>query len=85
MRGQTNPVAPWHDARTTTPIREATLSRRAKLLTLDVAILIAWVIGIRLILGEWDWFITGIGIVFLGARMAWDARPRRAPGTGTAR
>ena len=56
------------------------MSRRATLLTLDVAILIAWVIGIRLILGEWDWFITSIGIAFLGLRMAWDARPRRDPG-----
>jgi hypothetical protein len=57
------------------------LSGRVRLLTLDVAVLIAWVIGIRLILGEWDWFIT----VFLGARMAWDARPRRDPGTEVAR
>lgn len=55
------------------------MSRRARLLTLDVVVLIAWVIGIRLILGEWDWLITGIGAVFLGARMAWDARPRRDP------
>ncbi|MUN63660.1 hypothetical protein GMA12_10965 [Kocuria sediminis] len=61
------------------------MSGRAKLLTLDVAVLIAWVIGIRLILGEWNWFITGIGIVFLGTRMAWDARPRRDPGTEMAR
>ena len=55
------------------------------MLTLDVVILIAWVIGIRLILGEWDWFITGIGAVFLGARMAWDARPRRDPGMEASR
>ena len=59
------------------------MSRRAKLLTLDLVILIAWVIGIRVILGEWDWFITGIGIVLLGARMVWDARPRRDPGMKT--
>ena len=52
---------------------------------LDVIILIAWVIGIRLILGEWDWLITGIGAVFLGARMAWDARPRRDPGMEASR
>ncbi|WIG18808.1 hypothetical protein [Kocuria rosea] len=57
------------------------MSRRANLLTLDAGILIAWVIGIRIILGEWDWLITGLGIVALGARMAWDARPRRNPGT----
>lgn len=61
------------------------MSRRAKLLTLDVVVLIAWVIGIRLILGEWDWFITGIGAVFLGTRMAWDARPRRDPGMEASR
>ncbi|GEO96433.1 hypothetical protein [Kocuria turfanensis] len=61
------------------------MSRRAKLLTLDVIILVAWVIGIRIILGEWDWLITGIGIVALGARMAWDARPRRDPGMETPR
>jgi hypothetical protein len=47
---------------------------------LDAVILIAWVIGIRIILREWDWLITGLGIVALGARMAWDARPRRDPG-----
>ena len=61
------------------------MSRRVRLLTLDVVILIAWVIGIRLILGEWDWLITGIGAVFLGARMAWDARPRRDPGMEASR
>ncbi|WP_172604340.1 hypothetical protein [Kocuria rosea] len=52
---------------------------------MDVVVLIAWVIGIRLILGEWDWFITGIGAVFLGTRMAWDARPRRDPGMEASR
>lgn len=57
------------------------MSGRAEPLTLDAAILIAWATGIRLILGEWNWFITGIGIVFPGARMVWDARPRRDPGT----
>ena len=56
------------------------MSRRAKLLSLDLAILIAWVIGIRFILGEWDWLITGIGVVALGSRMAWDARPQRDSG-----
>lgn len=61
------------------------MSRRARLLTLDVVVLIAWVIVIRLILGEWDWLITGIGAVFLGARMAWDARPRRDPGMEASR
>ena len=61
------------------------MSRRTKLLTLDVIILVAWVIGIRIILGEWDWLISGIGIVALGARMVWDARPRRDPGMETPR
>ncbi len=61
------------------------MSRWVRLLTLDVVILIAWVIGIRLVLGEWDWLITGIGAVFLGARMAWDARPRRDPGMEASR
>lgn len=61
------------------------MSRRAKLLSLDLAILIAWVIGIRIILGEWNWLITGIGVVALGARMVWDARPRRDPGMETPR
>ena len=56
------------------------MSRRAKLLSLDLAILIAWVIGIRFILGEWNWLITGIGVVALGARMVWDARPQRDSG-----
>ena len=55
------------------------MSRRAKLLSLDLAILIAWAIGIRIILGEWDWLITSIGIMALGARVAWDARPRDTP------
>jgi hypothetical protein len=61
------------------------LSGRARLLTLDVVILIAWVVGIRLILGECDWFVTGLGAVLLGARMAWDARPRRDPGMEASR
>ena len=56
------------------------MSRRAKLLSLDLAILVAWVIGIRFILGEWDWLITGIGVVALGVRMVWDARPQRDSG-----
>ena len=34
----------------------------------------------RVILGEWNWLITGIGVVALGARMVWDARPQRDSG-----
>ena len=56
------------------------MSRRDTLLLFDLARLIAWVIGIRIILGEWDWLVTGAGVVLLGARMAWDARPRRRHG-----
>ncbi|MFI7483057.1 hypothetical protein ACH9EU_11665 [Kocuria sp. M1R5S2] len=56
------------------------MSRTAKLVLLYLALLTALVVGIRLILGEWNWWLTGLGCLGLLATSLWSPRSPRDPG-----
>lgn len=53
---------------------------------LTLGLLVALVVGLRLILGEWNWWLTGLGALALVASSVWDGRARRdrstRPGDG---
>ncbi|WP_298582983.1 hypothetical protein [uncultured Kocuria sp.] len=63
------------------------MSRRWQQVLFQAAIIVALIVGLRLILGEWNWWMTAIGVAALllsnlwssGARRGEDIDPRERP------
>lgn len=58
------------------------MSRRWQQLVLQTSIIVALVVGLRLILGGWNWWLTGIGVAGLLLSNLWSSRPGRGGETG---
>ncbi|WP_133411539.1 hypothetical protein [Kocuria rosea] len=63
------------------------MSRRWQQVLFQAAIIVALIVGLRLILGEWNWWMTAIGVASLllsnlwspGTRRGGDAHPQERP------
>ncbi len=58
------------------------MSRRWQQVAFQAAIIVALVVGLRLILGEWNWWLTGIGVAGLLLSNLWSPGTRRGGETG---
>ncbi len=57
-------------------VGEQGVSRRWQQVLFQVAIIVALIVGLRLILGEWNWWMTAIGVAALLMSNLWT------PGAG---
>ncbi|MFI7744914.1 hypothetical protein [Kocuria rhizosphaericola] len=53
------------------------MSRRWQQVLVRVAIIVALIVGLRLILGEWNWWMTAIGVAALLLSNLWSSGTRR--------
>lgn len=53
------------------------MSRRWQQVLFQAAIVVALIVGLRLILGEWNWWMTAIGVVALLLNNLWSSGARR--------
>lgn len=53
------------------------MSRRWQQVVFQAVIVVALVVGLRLILGEWNWWLTAIGVAWLLLGSLWTPGGRR--------
>ncbi|WP_424348382.1 hypothetical protein [Kocuria sp. CH-021] len=58
------------------------MSRRWQQVLIQAAIIVALIVGLRLILGEWNWWMTAIGVAALLLSNLWSPGTRRGGETG---
>lgn len=58
------------------------MSRRWQQVLVQVAIIVALIVGLRLILGEWNWWMTAIGVAALLLSNLWSPGLRNGGETG---
>ena len=58
------------------------MSRRWQQVLFQAAIIVALIVGLRLILGEWNWWMTAIGVAALLLNNVWSAGARRGGASG---
>ena len=63
-------------------VREQGVTRRWQQVVFQTAIIVALIVGLRLILGEWNWWLTGIGVAGLLLSNLWSSGTRRGGETG---
>lgn len=52
------------------------MSRRWQQVLFQAAIIVALIVGLRLILGEWNWWMTAIGVAALLLNNLWSSGAR---------
>ena len=57
-------------------VREHWVSRRWQQVLFQAAIIVALIVGLRLILGEWNWWMTAIGVAALLLNNLWSLGAR---------
>lgn len=57
------------------------MSRRWQQVLFQAAIIVALIVGLRLILGEWNWWMTAIGVAVLLLNNLWSPGIRRGEET----
>lgn len=62
--------------------KECRVSRRWQQVLIQAAIIVALIVGLRLILGEWNWWMTAIGVAALLLSNLWSPGIRRGGETG---
>lgn len=63
-------------------VKECGVSRRWQQVLFQSAIIVALIVGLRLILGEWNWWLTGIGVAWLLLTNLWSPGTRRGGASG---
>lgn len=63
-------------------VKEQGVSRRWQQMLFQAVIIAALIVGLRLILGEWNWWLTGIGVAGLLLSNLWSSGARRGGDTG---
>lgn len=56
------------------------MSRRWQQVLFQAAIIVALIVGLRLILGEWNWWMTAVGVAALLLSSLWSPGTRRGQG-----
>lgn len=62
-------------------VKECSVSRRWQQVLFQAAIIVALIAGLRLILGEWNWWMTAIGVAALLLSNLWSSGARRGEDT----
>ena len=57
-------------------VREQGVSRRWQQVLFQAAIIVALIVGLRLILGEWNWWLTAVGVAWLLLTSLWSSGAR---------
>jgi hypothetical protein len=57
--------------------KECSVSRRWQQVLIQAAVIVALIVGLRLILGEWNWWLTAIGVAWLLLGNLWTPGARR--------
>lgn len=52
------------------------MSRRWQQVLFQAAIIVALIVGLRMILGEWNWWLTAVGVTWLLLTNLWSAGAR---------
>jgi hypothetical protein len=63
-------------------VKERSMSRRWQQVLFQAAIIAALIVGLRLILGEWNWWMTAIGVAALLLSNLWSSGARRGGADG---
>lgn len=58
------------------------MSRRWQQVLFQAAIIVALIVGLRLILGEWNWWLTAIGVAWMLLTNLWTPGARRGEANG---
>ena len=63
-------------------VGEQGVSRRWQQVLFQVAIIVALIVGLRLILGEWNWWMTAIGVASFLLSNLWSSGAGRGGASG---